>query len=126
MVRHISLVLSICICALILVCCQQTNSPIFESGIEGQVYEIGGSAVPAGWIPPPLKGVRTIVVSNSNKVDLQLLTTDSLGAFKISLRPGSYFLLVTDSMRSQGLNGPFVVARDQITSVKVYHDNGMR
>jgi len=117
---------------MLLLCCQQPTSPKIESGskiesgIEGQIYEIGSPAVSVGWTPPPLRGIRTIVISDSNKVGLQLVVTDSLGAFKISLQAGTYFLLVKDTIRPQGQNGPFVVAADQITSVKVCHDNGMR
>jgi len=124
--KRISLLLSICFCAILLLCCQQTISPKIESGIVGQIYEVGSPAVPVDWTPPPLKGVRTIVVSDSNHVDLQTLESDSLGEFKIRLPAGTYFLLVKDPVRPQGQNGPFVVAAGQIASVKVYHDNGMR
>jgi len=131
-VKHFSLILALCFCIVFLLCCQQVISPKIEngqkieSGIEGQIYEIGSPAVPPGWTPPPLRGIRTIVISDSNEVGLQLLATDSLGAFKFSLQAGTYFLLVKDTIRPQGQNGPFVVAADQITSVKVCHDNGMR
>jgi hypothetical protein len=125
-VKHFSLLLALCFCATLLLCCQQIISPKIEGGIEGQIYEIGSPAVPPGWTPPPLRGIRTIVISDSSKVGLQLLATDSLGAFKMSLQAGTYFLLVKDTIRPQGQNGPFVVAADQIISVKVYHDNGMR
>jgi hypothetical protein len=124
--KHISLFVGICFCALLLLCCQQTNSPKIESGIAGQIYEVGSPAVTVGWTPPPLRGVRTIVVSDSNNVELQRLDTDSLGAFEIALPAGTYFLLVRDTVRAQGQNGPFVVLAGQISTVKVYHDNGMR
>ena len=124
--KHISLLIGFCFSVMILLSCQQTNSPKGESGIVGQIYEVGSPAEPVGWTPPPLKGARTIVVSDTNKVDFQMLTTDTLGAFKISLQAGTYFLLVKDTIRPQGQNGPFTVVSDQVTSVKVYHDNGVR
>jgi len=124
--KHILLLLGICFCIMILLACQQTNSPKSESGIVGQIFEVGSPAEPAGWTPPPLKGVRAIIVSDSSEVNSQIVVTDSLGAFQIGLRPGTYFLLVKDTVRPQGQNGPFVVVADRITSVKVYHDNGLR
>jgi hypothetical protein len=125
-VKHFSLLIPPWFCALFLLCCQQAISPTNESGIEGQIYEIGSPAVPLGWTPPPLRGVNTIIVSDSSKVALQMLATDSLGAFKINLEAGTYFISVKDTLMPQRQNGPFVVEANQITSVKVYHDNGMR
>ena len=130
--KHLSLIIALCFSTILLCCCQQPVSPRnesgskIESGIEGQIFEIGSPAVPVGWTPPPLRGVRTIIVSDSNKISLQMIATDSLGTFKISLQAGKYFLLIKDTIRTQGQNGPFVVEPYQITLVKVYHDNGIR
>jgi len=106
--------------------CQQVTPPKTETGIEGQIYEIGSPAVREDWTPPPLKGVNTIVVSDSNKVAFQEFATDSLGGFRIELQAGTYFLLVRDTIWPQGQNGPFVVEANLVSSVKVYHDNGVR
>jgi hypothetical protein len=124
--KHISLSLSICLCALFLFCCEQTNAPKIETGIAGQIYEVGAPAEPAGWTPPPLRGVRTIVVSDTNSIELRRLDTDNMGAFAVALPAGGYLLLVKDTVRAQGENGPFIVLAGQVSTVKVYHDNGMR
>lgn len=123
---ELHLLLCVVFWAVILVSCQQTNSPKTESGLIGQIYEVGSPAEPADWTPPALKGVRTIIVSDSNDVRSQSLSTDSLGKFNISLLPGIYFLLVKDATRPQEQNGPFNVVANQIISVRVYHDNGIR
>jgi hypothetical protein len=105
-------------------CSEQALSPRIQTGIEGQTYEMGGPA--PSLEPTPLRGIWTIQVSDSDKVLLQTVSTDSAGAFRICLQPGTYYLMVSDALWTQSQNGPFVVVPDQVTTVKVYHDNGMR
>ncbi len=89
--KHISLLLGTCLSVMFLLSCQQTNSPKTESGIVGQIYEVGSPAEPVGWTPPPLKGARTIVVSDSNKADSRMLLTDSLVHLKLICSQVSIF-----------------------------------
>jgi hypothetical protein len=125
--RQFSFLLILCFCVVFMFSCQHSIAPKTEGGIEGQIYEIGhAGGVPSGWTPPPLREVRTIVVSDNNKVGIHMLSSDSMGAFKISLQPGTYYLLVKDTTWLQEQNGPIVVEVNQIVSVKAYHDNRMR
>jgi hypothetical protein len=116
----------LCFLAIFLLSCQHATSPQTETGIEGQIYEVGSPAVPEGWTPPPLGGVRTIIVSDSSQVPVEEFATNDFGAFRIELHPGTYFLLVRDTTRPQGQNGPFTVEANLLSTVKVYHDNGLR
>lgn len=124
--KQLSLLLLLCFFGILVFGCQQATPPKTETGIEGQIYEIGGPAFDEGGTPPPLQEVRTIVVSDSNRVTLQEFTTDSLGAFRIALQAGTYFLLVKDTTFLQGQNGPFVIQAGHVSSVNLYHDNGIR
>ena len=124
--QRLSIVLLFCLISVLQICCQQSTQLNPETGITGQVYEIGSPAIQPGWTPPPLKTVSTIILQDSSRIELMEFNTDSLGSFSISLKPDTYFLVVKDSMRSQRENGLFIVVPDKVTFAKVYHDNGMR
>ena len=124
--KRLSIVFLLCLLSILLICCQQSTQQNPETGISGQVYEIGSPAIQPGWTPPPLKGVSTIILQDSNRIELSEFNTDSLGSFSISLKPETYFLVVKDTTRPQGENGPFIVLTDQVTTAKIYHDNGIR
>ena len=124
--RHLSFLLLLWFFSIFLFSCQQATPPKAETGIEGRIYEIGIPVAPKDWTPPPLKEMQTIVVSDSNRVASQEFTTDSLGTFRVALQAGTYFLMVKDTIWPQSQNGPFVVEAGHVSSVKVYHDNGVR
>ncbi len=105
--------------------CQAATGPDTNSGILGQLYEIGAPAVPVGWIPPPLRAVKAVAVFDSVGIIVKDVETDSLGSFGILLLPGKYALRIMDRF-SQPVHGPFIVPKGTIISVKLYHDNGIR
>ena len=124
--QRLSILFLFCLISVLQVCCQQSTQPNPETGIKGQVYEIGSPAITPDWTPPPLKKVSTIILQDSSRIELMEFNTDSLGSFSVSLKPDTYFLIVKDSTRPQKENGPFIVLQDKVTSAKVYHDNGVR
>ncbi len=124
--KHFSFPLAFLLTVVTLSACRQPTGPDASSGIRGQVYEIGSPAVSGDWTPPPLKGIRSITISNGDTSGMQTVLTNADGAFVIPLRPGLYYLQVKDSLLPQGVNGPFTVVRGRFTWANVDHDNGMR
>lgn len=97
----------------------------FNTGIEDRVYSIGSPAEPAGWTPPPLKQVSTIIVENPNGNKVKTALTNNLGKYRILLSPGMYYLEVKESF-DQAKTGPFTVKEGSITETEADYDNGVR
>jgi hypothetical protein len=118
-------VLFLCVVVLAELGCQTVTGPHSASGMSGQLYEIGAPVVSDGWTPPQLKAVKTLAISDSLGTVVQKVETDSSGSFHVFLPPGIYTVRVLDRF-PQRKNGPFVVPKDKMIDVKIYHDNGMR
>lgn len=101
------------------------TTPPPGTGIRGRVYRIDAPAIPAGWTPPPFEQLSTIIVENSNGDTVKTAKTDSLGKYEIQLSPGSYFLIVKESL-AHDKTGPFTVRSGSMTESKAYFDGGIR
>jgi hypothetical protein len=107
-------------------CHDLTPPPEYESGFEGQVYNISHPGpIPIGWIAPPLEMVVTVMVLDGDKQLQTKVQTDAKGGFFVALAPGTYFLSVKESMVPTE-SGPFTLLPNQRLMVQAYYDNGMR
>ena len=96
-----------------------------HSGVEGQVYRLGGPAQRIGWTPPPFQVITPITILDSTGKVLKEITTDSLGKFKIYLPPGKYSFVVKKSFIPTP-HEVIQVTRNSIQTVKLFFDSGVR
>lgn len=97
-----------------------------DTGLAGQVLLISHAGpIPAGWVPPHLEQVSTILVLDGQRHVLFDKKTSDKGEFTILLSPGTYYLRVEESPLAAE-SGPFVVQSGFLVSAEAYFDNGMR
>jgi hypothetical protein len=96
-----------------------------ETGIAGQVYCTGATAIPADWTPPPLRLITPLILLDSLQDSMRTILTSDSGKFKILLPPGKYFFIVKESMIPRP-EGVFSVTKDSLLLIKLYYDNGVR
>jgi len=124
--KTISIFLLAMVVAAVSGCNDSGNGPLRMTGIQGQVYSIATPGpTPAGWVPPPLEKISTVLVLDSNhKLIVEALTNDK-GKFTIELEPGTYYLRVKESM-IPAETGPYIVTTGTLLTVRAHYDNGMR
>jgi hypothetical protein len=105
-------------------------TPTYSSGIEGMVTEgpmCPGPVQVGNNTCPDQPYQATIIVLNSDDVEITQIQSDTGGLFKISLAPGMYVLHpVSGKTLPRAADQTVVINEGQFTQVSIVYDTGMR